>query len=279
MSFLDALDAARQRNNSLLCIGLDPLPQRIPQILGDDVPAAVVAFNRAIIAATSDLVCAYKPNTAFYEALGPRGWWALAETVRAVPLDVPVIVDGKRGDIGSTAEQYASAMFDELGAGACTVSPYMGEDSVAPFTREGRFAFVLCHTSNPGAAEFQELEVVHEGRMMPLYEAVARRVSGWSAATRCGLVVGATYPETLARVVAAAPTLPLLIPGLGTQSGDLEAVLAALAGRRAVVNVARQVTYASTEGSDFAEAARRAAEGWRDRLNGAGAVADAVGER
>ncbi len=200
MSFLDLLDAARLRNKSLLCAGLDPDPERLPQGLGDDPVAAVVAFNRSVIEATADLVCAYKPNLAFYEALGPRGWWALAETVRAVPRDIPVIADAKRGDIGSTAERYATAIFDELGCAACTVSPYMGADSIEPFTRDGRFAFVLCHTSNPGASDFQDILVAHEGHMKPLYQVVAQWVARWEHAPQCGLVAGATFPGALTSI-------------------------------------------------------------------------------
>ena len=164
MGFLESVAAARQRNDSVLCIGLDPLPELLPAGSGRDAAEAVLAFNRAIIDATTDLVGAYKPNLAFYEALGPRGWWVLHETIRSIPRDIPVIADAKRGDIGSSAERYAAALFDELGCAACTVSPYMGADSVAPFTTGERFAFVLCHTSNPGAAEFQELEVSEDGR-------------------------------------------------------------------------------------------------------------------
>jgi orotidine 5'-phosphate decarboxylase subfamily 2 len=272
--FLERLRAARRRNASLLCLGLDPLPERLPSGLDGDVADAVLAFNRAIVEATADLVCAYKPNAAFYEALGPRGWWALHETVRAVPRDVPVVVDAKRGDIGPSAERYAAAVFDKMGAAACTVSPYMGWDSVEPFTRGERFAFVLCHTSNPGAAEFQELEVVAEGRSMPLYEAVARRAAQWERAAQCGLVAGATYPATLARIAACAPELTLLVPGLGTQGGEARAVLGALgpgARQRVLLNVSRQILYADrAPGESFAAASRRAALTWRATLAAAG---------
>ncbi|GAC1398159.1 MAG: orotidine-5'-phosphate decarboxylase [Chloroflexota bacterium] len=270
MGFLESVAAARQRNDSALCIGLDPLPELLPVGPGRDAAEAVLAFNRAIVEATSDLVCAYKPNLAFYEALGPRGWWVLRETIRSIPRDIPGSADAKRGDIGSSAERYAAALFDELGCAACTVSPYMGQDSVAPFTAGDRFAFVLCHTSNPGAGAFQELEVQVDGTSLPLYEVVAQRVAGWSPAGHYGLVAGATYPPALSRISAAAPDLMLLIPGLGTQGGEAGAALGALgphARARAVVTVSRHICYAPAPDGDTGAAVRRAAKDWRTRLN------------
>lgn len=254
MTFLDKLRAAARSRRSLLCVGLDPDPARLP------VPD-VATFGRAIIAATRDLACAYKPNFGFYEQLGRDGWEALRETIAAVPPDIPVIGDAKRGDIGNTAAAYARACFEELGCDAVTVSPYLGRDSIEPFLAYAdRGVFLLCRTSNPGGADFQDLPVVVDGTTRPLYEVVAARAAAWNERGNLGLVVGATYPEELARVRAVAPDLPLLVPGVGTQGGDLAAVIRAAGDGHApiVVNVSRQILYASG-GSDFAAAAHAAA--------------------
>lgn len=236
MTFFDRLAEAAKRNNSLLCVGLDPRSERLAP--GQDL----YDFNRRIVDATADLVCAFKPNFAFYEAAGPAGLDALQHTVAYVheTARVPVILDAKRGDIGSTAQAYARAAFEVWGADALTVNPYLGSDSVAPFTAYcDRGAFVLCHTSNPGAVDFQTLPV--QGR--PLYEVVAEKAAAWGT----GLVVGATYPAALAAVRALAPEAWILLPGVGAQGGDLEAALAA--GLRAdglgvVVNSSRGIIYA-----------------------------------
>jgi uridine monophosphate synthetase len=236
VTVFDRLAEAAQRNNSLLCVGLDPRPERLAP--GQDLYDS----NRRIVDATADLVCAFKPNFAFYEAAGLAGLDALLRTVNYVheTAKVPVILDAKRGDIGSTAQAYARAAFEVWGADALTVNPYLGGDSVAPFTAHaGCGAFVLCHTSNPGAVDLQMLNV--EGR--PLYEVVAEKAAAWGM----GLVVGATYPAALARVRTLAPEAWILLPGVGAQGGDLEAALAA--GLRAdglgvVVNSSRGIIYA-----------------------------------
>jgi uridine monophosphate synthetase len=259
MTVFDRLAEAAGRNNSLLCVGLDPRPERLAP--GQDL----YGFNRRVVDATADLVCAFKPNFAFYEAAGPAGLDALQRTVAYVheQARVPVILDAKRGDIGSTAEAYARAAFEVWGADALTVNPYLGGDSVAPFTAySGRGAFVLCHTSNPGATDLQTLQF--EGR--PLYELVAEKAAAWDT----GLVVGATYPAALARVRALAPEAWILLPGIGAQGGDLEAALAA--GLRAdglgvVVNSSRGIIYA--------EHPRQAALDLRARIEAARSAASA----
>jgi orotidine-5'-phosphate decarboxylase len=279
MSFFHKLARAVERNDSLLCVGLDPDPDRLPAGLRSGQAAAVdvPAFQRAIIEATSDLVCAYKPNLAFYEALGEAGAEALRATLAAIPADVPVIGDAKRGDVGHTARAYARALFDSWGFDAVTVSPYLGGDSVEPFLeREDRGVFVLCRTSNPGARDFQDLPVVpgdglpagQGGPPRPLFEVVAERAKEWNTRGNVGLVVGATYPEELGRLRELCPGMTFLVPGVGAQGGDLEACLRRgldAGGGGLVINVSRQVLYAS-QGDDFAAAARRAALALRDEI-------------
>jgi orotidine-5'-phosphate decarboxylase len=268
-TFFARLEAASARNDSLLCVGLDPDPERMP------VPD-VAAFNRAIIEATADLVCAYKPNLGFYEALGKAGMAALTDTLAAVPSHVPTIGDAKRGDVGHTARAYARAMFDGWGFDAVTVNPYLGGDALAPFLeREDRGVFVLCRTSNPGAAELQDLRVASEASApdapggRPLFEAVAERARLWNSNGNVGLVVGATYPEELGRVRRLCPEMTFLVPGVGVQGGDLEGSLRQgldARGAGLIINASRQVLYASRE-RDFAQAARRAAQELRDQIN------------
>ncbi|GIV97632.1 MAG: orotidine 5'-phosphate decarboxylase [Herpetosiphonaceae bacterium] len=260
MSFLEMLVAASRRNRSLLCIGLDPLASLLPSGI-EPTAEGLLAFNRAIIEATADLVCAYKPNSAFYEALGAQGIELLRATIAAVPPDIPVILDAKRGDIASTSSQYAQAVFDVLGAHAVTINPYLGGDSIEPFTRDPqRGCFILCRTSNPGGSEVQELALA-DGR--PLYLHIAQLVAErWNSAGNCGLVVGATYPRELAEVRRLCPSLPILVPGIGAQGGSLqEAVRAAVdaRGELAIINVSRAILYAS-RGSDFASASRAEAQ-------------------
>ena len=261
--------ASAARNGSLLCVGLDAEPERLPTHLQSLPPAeAILAFNRAIIDATCDLVAAYKPNLAFYEALGPAGMEAFRATVAHVPFGIPVIADAKRGDIDNTSRAYARAIFDVYGCDAITANPYLGRDALAPFLdRADRGAYILCRTSNPGAAEIAELDVAGE----PLYVRIAERAPTWTTHGNIGLVVGATAPTQLARVRAVAPTVPILLPGVGAQGGDLEASMAAgldATGAGLLVVAARQVMYASS-GRDFAEAARAAARRLRDQIESA----------
>ena len=264
MGFFDKLERAAQRNGSLLCVGLDPDPAQMPV-------SDVAAFNRAIIEATAEFVCAYKPNLAFYEALGERGLAALRETLAAIPPDIPVIADGKRNDIGNTARAYARALFDELGVDAATVNPYLGGDAVEPFLeREEKAAFILCRTSNPGARDLQDLLVSAPGggEARPLFEMVAEMARRWNSRGNVGLVVGATYPEELGRVRRLCPEMTFLVPGVGAQGGDVAAVIGNgldKGGRGLIINVSRQVLYASRE-KDFAVAAARAARQLRDEI-------------
>ena len=254
--------------DTILCIGLDYDPQLAPasvRAAASDAAAAAATFNRAIIDATADLVCAYKPNLAFYEALGPPGMTALRETIRHVPDGVLVIADAKRGDIGNTMQRYAQALFDVYAFDAATVSPFLGRDALEPFlARPDRGTFVLCRTSNPGATEIQDLPV----NGAPLYEVVARRVESWDTHRNTGLVVGATQPRELARIRALCPETPILVPGVGAQGGDAATAAAAATkgGALALINVARQVLYASPA-PDFATAARDAALRLRDLCN------------
>ena len=241
-----------RETDSLVCVGLDPDPDKMPAPLRDK-PDSVYRFCKAVIEATSKFVLAYKPNLAFYESLGVEGWDILRRVIRLIPDGVLKIGDGKRGDIGSTAEKYAAALFD-LGFDAVTVNPYLGRDSVAPFIKdETRGCFLLCLTSNPGSKDFQTLRA--GGKL--LYEHVAERAVSWYGNCNCGLVVGATHPDELRRVRKAAPDLPFLIPGVGAQGGDLDAsVMEGTdgAGEMAVINSSRAILYASS-GPDFADAA------------------------
>lgn len=264
-TFSDKLQAAWQRSNSLLCVGLDPDPALMPA--GVDV----ADFNIAIVEATAGLVCAYKPNVAFYEALGPeRGYAALRRTLAAVPAHIVTLADAKRGDVPNTAAAYAHAFFDDLGFDACTVNPYPGRDSLAPWIdRPERGAFILCRTSNPGATDLQDLVVQTEAGAHPLFEVVAERARTWDRHGNVGLVAGATYPDDMRRLRALCPDMPFLVPGIGAQQGALEdAVRAGIDARGAglLINASRGVTYAS-DGKDFADAARRAARRLRDEIN------------
>ena len=260
MKFVDKLLAASHRNESLLCVGLDPDPELMPEV-------GLLDFNKAVVDATADLVCAYKPNMAFYEALGIGGLKILQETVEYIPDHIPIIGDGKRGDIGNTAKAYAKALFVTFGFDAATVSPYLGFDSVEPFIGyKDKGVFILCRTSNPGAVDFQSLI---DGQGMPLYEAVARKAKEWNVHGNIGLVVGATYPEELRAIRQLCPEMPLLIPGIGAQGGDLASTVkygVDAQGEKAIIAVSRQVLYAS-RGKDFAQAARHSVQELRDSIN------------
>ncbi len=248
-------------------LGLDPDLGRIPQSVAPAAAPAerVIEFNRRIVEATADLAAAYKPNAAFYEALGEDGFHVLEETVATIRQRAPqaaVILDAKRADIGSTNAGYVTAAFDQLGADAITVHPYLGGKALSPFLeREDKLVFVLARTSNPGAGELQDLE---DRDGVPLYRHVARAVAGdWNAAGNCGLVVGATYPEEMRAIRADIPTsMPILIPGVGAQGGDVAATVAAnvdVGSRAFLIAASRSIIYAS-DGADFADAARSAAQ-------------------
>lgn len=252
--------ARTQTDQKYLCVGLDPDFDKIPahlQKLG--IKDGLLAFNRGIIDATRQIAGSYKPNTAFYEAYGSEGWDVLHETIRYINTTVPdalVIADAKRADIGNTNNGYVAAIFGDLNADAITVHPYLGAEALKPFLdRADKGVFVLCRTSNPGAREMQDLQV--DG--VPLYQHVARMVAGtWNAHGNCGLVTGATYPNDIEAVRSAAPAIPLLIPGIGVQGGDIGATVRA-ARSNMLVSSSRSVMYASS-GEDFAEAAGRSAQ-------------------
>ncbi len=256
-SFIEKLTTTIEHNNSLLCIGLDPDPKQISVDLAQ--------WGQTIIEQTADLACCYKPNIAFYEQYGSAGLEALRQTIAAVPNDIPVLLDAKRGDIGHTAAAYSRAAFEVLGADAITVSPYLGQDGIAPFLAfSGKMVFVLCYTSNPSAKEIQEFR----GESMPLFEHVAQCAQTWGQPEQIGFVVGATQPDALARVRNLAPDRWILAPGIGAQGGDLTAVLSAglnLQGSGLIVPVSRTVLYAKeprTEALALREEINQARQKW-----------------
>jgi orotidine-5'-phosphate decarboxylase len=263
LNFNEKLNNATDKNNSLLCIGLDPDPELMPSKLD------VFKFNKDIIDATSELVCAYKLNLAFYEALDD-GIDILKRTIKYIPKDIPVIGDAKRGDIGNTARAYAKAIFITLGCDATTVNPYLGYDSLEPFIGYwDKGIFILCRTSNPGAVDFQNLIFETENARLSLFEIVAIRAALWNKQGNIGLVVGATYPDELKLIRQTHPDMLLLIPGIGTQGGDLASSVrygVNAMGRKAILTSSRQIIYASQD-KDFAEAARRVAADLRERIN------------
>ena len=277
MNFIDMLRAAERKNASLLCVGLDPEPAKFPAALRGDA-SRIYDFCAAIVDATADLAIAFKPQIAYFAAHRAEAQLErlMAHMRRTAPR-VPVILDAKRGDIGSTAEQYAIEAFERYGADAVTLSPFMGFDSVQPYLKyHGKGAFLLCRTSNPGGDDLQSQRLSSVPGEPLLYEHVARLAQGpWNLNGQLGLVVGATYPAEIERVRCVAPTLPLLIPGVGAQGGD--AVATVRAGWRAVngetvspivVNSSRAILYAS-DAADFAQAARREALRTRDMLEAA----------
>ena len=272
MNFLDMLATAERDNSSMLCVGLDPEPTRFPGRLKGDANK-IYDFCARIVDATADLVIAFKPQIAYFAAHRAEGQLErLMEHMRRVAPQVPIILDAKRGDIGSTAEQYAREAFERYGADAVTLSPFMGFDSVQPYLKyQGKGAFLLCRTSNPGGDDLQSQRLSSVPGEPLLYEHVARLAQGpWNLNGQLGLVVGATYPAEIERVREVAPTLPLLIPGVGAQGGDAVATVRAgwRPGAPIIVNSSRAILYASSD-DDFAEAARREALKTRDVLQAA----------
>ncbi len=278
MNFIDQLAQAQRQNDSLLCVGLDPEPSRFPGAWKGQ-PERIYDFCAAIVDATKDLVCAFKPQIAYFASHRAEDQLErLMAHMRRVAPGVPVILDAKRGDIGSTAEQYAREAFDRYQADAVTLSPFMGFDTMEPFLKyPGKGVILLCRTSNPGGSDLQNLRLADIEGQPRVYEHIARQAQGpWNTNGQMGLVVGATFPEEIARVRELAPTLPLLIPGVGAQGGDAAATVKA--GLRTdatgaitgtiIVNSSRAVLYASS-GDDFAGAARQAAQATRQQLNAA----------
>jgi orotidine-5'-phosphate decarboxylase len=292
MTFKEKLLGAARKNNSWLCVGLDPDLSQMPEHLGHDIDA-ILKFNRAVIEATCDLVCAYKPNAAFFESLGPQGWELLIETAKAIPENIPLILDFKRGDIGNTAKMYARSAFEIIGADAVTVNPYMGTDSLQPFLDYAdRGVFILCLTSNPSASEFQKKIVLLENPpsaewMTPqakartfaeffaasttdLYLLVASLVPKWNKNDNVGLVVGATVVSELEAVrEKVGGEIPILIPGVGAQGGDLERSVEAGSNGNAelaIINIARGVIYAGGHEKNFHRKIRTSAENYRAQI-------------
>lgn len=268
MNFMQALRQRWSEANSLVCVGLDPEPGRFPAHLRRH-PDAVYEFCAAIIDATADLACAFKPQIAHFAALGAEdALRRLIAHIHYVHPGLPVILDSKRGDIGSTAQNYAIEAFDRFGADAVTVNPYLGRDSVQPFLDHGdKGVIVLCRTSNPGAGDLQDLLV--DGR--PLYQHVAGKVANeWNGNGNCALVVGATWPTQLGEIRALVGDLPFLVPGVGAQGGDVEALVKngrTAQGDGLMISSSRAILYAGS-GEDFAQAARDAALSLRDQING-----------
>ena len=265
MRFIQKVMNIQRENNSLLCIGLDTDVTKIPACL-IDAENPQLEFNRSIIESTKDLVCAYKLNLAFYESAGPLGYETVKKTLEIIPPDIVTIGDGKRGDIGNTAKQYAKILFGQWGFDAATVNPYMGKDSVEPFLESDEHGvFLLALTSNPGSKDFQYLSC----RGKPLYEQVVIRAKKWNTGNNLGLVVGATHPIELRRIRSLVKEMPLLIPGVGAQRGDLEKTIrygCTKQGNLALVNVSRGIIYASAD-DDFARQSRTAAMTFRDEMN------------
>ncbi|MFH0992013.1 MAG: orotidine-5'-phosphate decarboxylase [bacterium] len=255
MTFMEKLEAIQKKRQSLLCVGLDVDEKLIPTILYSRYHDPVMGFIKEIINATQDVVCAYKLNIAFYEAMGDRGWELLREALKLIPKDIVTIGDGKRGDIGNTSERYATAMYTTLGFDATTVNPYMGKDSIEPFLKSTEHcAFVLALTSNAGSKDFQRLLVNEK----PVYEYVVKAAAKWNAKKNVGLVVGATHPNELEPIRKLASDMPILIPGIGKQGGDLKSAVrygCTKRGYLAIINASRSILYASCS-MDFAKAAQ-----------------------
>ncbi|MGD0337269.1 MAG: orotidine-5'-phosphate decarboxylase [Bacteroidota bacterium] len=265
MTFIAKLKNIFAANNSLLCVGLDTDAAKLPQsVLRAANP--VLEFNRRIIEATKDLVCAYKINLAFYESLGEPGWKTIHETLGVIPGEIITIGDAKRGDIGNSAERYAHAMMDDFKFDASTVNAYMGKDCVDPFIAcDDHGAFILALTSNSGSKDFQYLKAGAK----PIYMHIAAKAKKWNVKGNIGLVVGATHPTDLRRIRRTVPEMPLLIPGVGIQGGDLRTVIrygCDKQGSMAIINASRSIIYASIR-DDFPEAARNEALNMRDKIN------------
>ncbi len=275
MTFIESLNAAWEHNNSLLCVGLDPDPAKFPAHLKNR-PDAIFEFCANIVDATADLVCSFKPQIAYFAAQRAEDQLeALIAHIHTKHPGIPVILDAKRGDIGSTAEQYAVEIFERYRADAITINPYMGCDSVDPYLAyPDKGVILLCRTSNPGGSDLQFLDVGTAEQPEKLYERVARLVaSEWNSTGQCALVVGATFPGEIARVREIVGDMPLLVPGIGAQGGDIEATVRAgytnkgqAAGCGLMINSSRAILYAG-RGEDFASAARRVAQETRDTIN------------
>jgi len=269
MTFQQRLDAIIEKNNSLVCVGLDPVVEKLPKHLQDS-ENAFFSFNKSIVDLTHDLVCTYKPNSAFYEALGDGGVTQLKMTcdyIRQQYPEIPIILDAKRADIGSNNEGYVKYMYDYLQVDAVTLQPYLGREALKPFLEKiDKGAIILCRTYNPGAWEFQDLETNGE----QLYKYVCKKVvNEWNTNNNCLLVVGATYPEELAEIRKIAGDMTFLVPGIGAQGGDIEKTVKA--GKNSknagmIISSSRVIIFASNE-TDFAEKAKEKTQKLRDEIN------------
>lgn len=267
MDFTEKLTKSIHAHNSLVSVGLDIDKEKMPAFLFESSDHPFVDFTSAIINETKDAACGYKLNLAFYESLGSDGYKVLEETIQQVPTDMVLILDGKRNDIGNTAKKYATALFEKLNADAVTVNPYLGYDGIKPFmSYKDKCSFILCRTSNPSAADFQDLV----SNDQPLYMQVAKKIKSWDSNGNCGAVVGATYPDELRRIrKLLGDEIPLLIPGIGKQGGDVKKTIihgTNKNGEMAVINSSRGIIYAGSD-EDFAEKARAATETLRDQIN------------
>jgi orotidine-5'-phosphate decarboxylase len=275
LSFIDSLRASIELSGSRLCVGLDPDLDALPTEFEPD-PDEVLRFITGIVEATAEFAAAYKPNSAFYEVMGPAGMEVLQAVIASIPKEVPVILDGKRGDIANTDERYAAACFDVYGATAATVNPYLGRDSLEPYIRRAdRGVFVLCRTSNPGSGDVQELPVGER----PLYLEVAARCRQWNTNGNIGLIAGATHPGDIAAIRAECPGMPILVPGVGAQAGDLEGATRAAAGPGAGAGVrepfllsASRAIMSASRGADFQHAAADVAKELRDSIEAASRI-------
>lgn len=260
MKAFEKLKSAVQKSSSLVCVGLDTDINKIPKHLFNE-PDPILSFNKQIIEATSDVVCAYKLNSAFYESCGLTGIQALIETRKYIPSDVTAILDAKRGDIGNTSKMYAKAAFELMGFDILTVNPYLGSDAIEPFLEyENNGIFVLCLTSNPGASDFETYGPE------PVYKRVAEFANEWNKKhNNCGLVVGATMTDFLNEIRVLAPDLPWLVPGVGAQGGSVEEVIE-YGGEDLIINSSRAIIYAGKE-KDFAQKAREEALKLKNEIN------------
>ncbi|MBN2603328.1 MAG: orotidine-5'-phosphate decarboxylase [Candidatus Thermoplasmatota archaeon] len=267
MNFREKLRGITQENNSLLCVGLDIDSEKIPDFLFKNSNDPYFEFNKSIIDATKDIVCAYKLNMAFYEVLGIEGFILLEKTINYIPKNILIILDGKRNDIGNTAKKYAKAFFETFNADAITINPYLGKDGIVPFLDyKDKCSFILCRTSNPSAGDFQDLNFANK----PLFSIVATKIKEWNIFDNCGAVVGATYPNELKIIrKKLGDNIPLLVPGIGKQGGDISTTVKYGTNKKkemAIINSSRGIIYASDD-KDFADSARKSALLLKNEIN------------
>lgn len=267
MNFKQKFMGTSHKNNSLLCVGLDIDEDKIPKFLFESSKHPFLDFNKSIIDATKDIVCAYKLNMAFYEVFGKDGIDLLEKTIEYIPKDIIVILDGKRNDIGNTARKYAQTLFETFNADAVTVNPYLGKDGIVPFLEyRDRCSFILCRTSNNSAGDFQDLNI----SSLPLFQIVAKKIKEWNDNDNCGAVIGATYPKELKLIRSIlGENIPILIPGVGKQGGDVEKTVkygTNIKGEMAIINSSRGIIFAKNN-EDFLEASREKALSLREEIN------------